>query len=269
MAQFLHVSPCFSRSTRRRCWPNDLGSWAQHWKRLSAWMMVLLRLGLSEVFGRPRQPQCMGNGWEMDGKWMERAHESATAIRPWLFNMQRRGLVQRQSCLYRMSQNGAISLEISISLHPSTALWSILVCSSGWNRPAFMDVANLCQIHEFWWMAELLPQTCQCSRDREGQMSDGMDGSEEHFKAQAAFDALLEIQEDVSQLHFSQTAVLVAVPGWQCASDDYNWLVGVFSHRVLCIFLEGTSPQTEGWWSPFTKSFGYESNLRTPKLGCD
>jgi len=28
-------------------------------------------------------------------------------------------------------------------------------------------------------------------------MSDGMDGSEEHFKAQAAFDALLEIQEDV------------------------------------------------------------------------
>ena len=62
-------------------------------------------------------------------------------------------------------------------------------------------------------MAELLPQTCQCSRDREGQMSDGMDGSEEHFKAQAAFDVLLEIQEDVSQLHFSQTAVLVAVPG--------------------------------------------------------
>ena len=44
-------------------------------------------------------------------------------------------------------------------------------------------------------------------------MSDGMDGSEEHFKAQGAFDALLEIQEDVSQLHFSQTAVLVAVPG--------------------------------------------------------
>lgn len=44
-------------------------------------------------------------------------------------------------------------------------------------------------------------------------MSDGMDGSEEHFKAQAAFDVLLEIQEDVSQLHFSQTAVLVAVPG--------------------------------------------------------
>ena len=32
-------------------------------------------------------------------------------------------------------------------------------------------------------------------------MSDGMDGSDEHFKAQAAFDALIEIQEDVSQLH--------------------------------------------------------------------
>ena len=32
-------------------------------------------------------------------------------------------------------------------------------------------------------------------------------------KHRAAFDALLEIQEDVSQLHFSQTAVLVAVPG--------------------------------------------------------
>ena len=262
MAQFLHVSPGVrDEDADQTTWAAErsIERGSRHgWWCSSAWDSV-------RSLGGRDSPSV----WEMDGKWMERAHESATAIRPWLFNMQRRGLVQRQSCLYRMSQNGAISLEISISLHPSTALWSILVCSSGWNRPAFMDVANLCQIHEFWWMAELLPQTCQCSRDREGQMSDGMDGSEEHFKAQAAFDALLEIQEDVSQLHFSQTAVLVAVPGWQCASDDYNWLVGVFSHRVLCIFLEGTSPQTEGWWSPFTKSFGYESNLRTPKLGCD
>ena len=46
-------------------------------------------------------------------------------------------------------------------------------------------------------------------------MSDGMDGSEEHFKAQAAFDALLEIQEDVSRLHFSQTVTVVLVAGAQ------------------------------------------------------